>query len=71
MAIQVLIKGTVRKTCSTSTLNQNIFLYGSRIVIPQLMGKEAKSKIHSDHQDIIVADFAWWDGASQDMEKFV
>ena len=74
-----LIKGTVKKywqVRSSLTLNQNLLLYGSRIVIPQSMRKETMSKIHSGHQGIVrcrlrISESVWWPGASREMENFV
>jgi hypothetical protein len=62
-----LIKGTIKKywqVRASLTLNQNLLLRGSRIVIPQLMRKETMSKIHSGHQGIVrcrlrIAESVW------------
>jgi hypothetical protein len=58
------------------TYNNDLLLYGSRIVIPEKLRKEAMEKIHAGHQGIVrcrlrVAESVWWPGVSKEIETFI
>ena len=58
------------------TLNTDLLLYRSRIIIPAKLRKETLEKVHQGHQGILrcrmrVSASVWWPGVSSEVEDFV
>ena len=58
------------------SLNDDLLLYGARIVVPKSMREDTLQKIHQGHQGIQrcclrVKNSVWWPGVTKDIEALV
>jgi len=73
------VKGDLRKywqVRASLSVNDNILLYGSRIVVPEAMRVETLRKIHQGHQGFQkcrsrVSAAVWWPGIMKSLDDFI
>ena len=58
------------------TVNDDLLLYGTRIVVPECLRKQTLTKVHQSHQGIYrfrsrILSSVWWPGVTKEMEDFI
>lgn len=77
--IHSTVKGNLRKYWqirANLTVNDNLFLFGSRIVVPEAKQMETLEKTHQGHQGFQkcrarIAAAVWWPGVTKALEAFI